>query len=87
MTASSVVSGSTWQLVEVMQLRIALCAMLGAMVRLAVLPLSAPGRVRAAGTRWQTRVQVRVQMTALSVLLVGMGLVAIQIISAHASMS
>eukprot|EP01047_Picozoa_sp_COSAG01_P101820 COSAG01_NODE_31496_length_596_cov_1.301811_2_plen_31_part_01 len=31
MTASSVVSGSTWQLVEVMQLRIALCAMLGAM--------------------------------------------------------
>ena len=60
-----------------MQLTIALSAMLGDMVQQVVPHLSAQENVRAAGTRCQTRVQVRVQMTALSVLLVGMGLVAI----------
>ena len=68
MTASSVVSGSTWQLVAVMQLRIALSAMLGAMVRQGVPRVSARGRVRAAGTRWQIQQQVRVQMTVSRVM-------------------
>ena len=51
-----------------MQLTIALSAMLGDMVQQAEPLLSAQENVRAAGTRWQTQPQVRVQMTVSRVM-------------------
>ena len=51
-----------------MQLTIALIVMLGDMAQQAVLHRSAQANVRAAGTRWQTLLQVRVQMTVSRVM-------------------